>query len=810
MKRTILWLLTLALLLTTVPFGMTASAEPLQLAIDGSNCSRGDGSLIVYTDEYGASTQTNQWGAEAVVNRNNRVTSIVKGNARIPDGGFVVSGHDNEQPGGKLMRTWIRENMEVGDYVYYDHRSSMITVSKTPIALTSPFFSFDNPADGVDIERGDDKMVLYTPAYGEKTGTNEYGYEVIVENGIITKLGGNNSVIPENGYVVSLHGSPARWMRLKMVKGMTVEYDPETLNTIFTYSAEGLQKAAAYSFDQAQKAIDDAKAAFVYADYTEASASLAAIRAEYEEVLDAYNADRNDNTFADACDRLIVEADTLSNALCDSYPVQYRGVWIRPSQKSASEVDAFVKKLHEASINFVSVEGWFENGVIMDVPKDSLFARHPSFRYDVLQAYVDACHKYGMECHLWMPIMNIGSFIHDGYDENTVPGQKPEWLSLNQMGMPYNKDGFMMIDPANQDARAYLLEFYQYLVTTYDIDGFEMDYIRYYPSSNEADFGYTEAAFQGFKEAYGYEDTPKYDRNADYWEDWCQYRRDCITEWVREIRAMLDREAPDVRLAADVAFPIEHAQNAIYQDFPKWLEEGTIDILHPMAYGDGYGDEIRHVVELGGARCMVVTGLGAHTDFLGAPELERQAREDNQYGAYGDCYFEASAYFADKIPAAVKDTVYRTEALPPFLDPDASVRAMLEYMVDRIDNVIAPLGGMSDAEITAVKEAAQTAKDNVSDGRMADTALNALHQAILTVGNENARQALLDDLYRTEQIACVKHDLHSVVTTGEPQSTSDGFPTALVIGIVAAVAVAAIGAVVFVLLKRPKKAKTEN
>ncbi len=801
MKRMITMLLAVIMMCGMIPTAV--SAQNVQIEVNGYNCTRDTGKLIVYTDEYGDSTGTNFWGAEAIVGSDGRVTEITNGNADIPAGGFVVSGHDDDgNADGKRMKTWVLQNIAVGDYVAFDRRTSLLTVSDQPIQKESPFFSFDNPADGVNTVRDTNQMIVYTPEHGTFTGTNEYGYEIVVENGVVTKLGGNNSAIPENGYVVSLHGSTAKWMRVKVVKGMTAQFDPQTLNVVFTYSADGLRQAVAYAFDQAQRGIDEAKAAFVYADYQAAQADLDVLRAEYQTVCDAYDADKDDNAFADGCDGIVERADVLCNALCDSYPVQYRGVWVRPSQKTAAEVDAYVKELHDACINFVCVEGWFENGVIMEVPEDSLFGRHPSFKFDVLQAYIDACHKYGMECHLWMPIMCIGSSIDNGYEERTVPGQREEWLSLDQNGSPYNKDGFMMIDPANDDARVYMLEFYEYLVTTYDIDCFEMDYIRYYAATEEADFGYTQAAFAGFEEAYGHGVTPTYDPEASYWEDWCQYRRDCVTQWVRDIRAMIDRAAPDVVLAADVAFPFEHALDKVYQNFPAWLEEGLLDILHPMAYGDGYGEQIRQAAELGGEQCVVVTGLGAQMDILGAKELERQARENTSYGAYGECYFEAKAYLADQVASAAKQTVYRNDAIPMFLDKTASVKALLQYMNGRVDDVILPLGGMTEAEATAVKEAIAAAEAGDTE------AWTALYEAIDSLTDAQAKQVLLADLGRAQRVVRV---MNKSTDTPVINAGDSGHKIRTPLGWLAlGAAAAAVAAVVTaVILCRPKKKKDQ-
>lgn len=607
------------------------------------------------------------------------------------------------------------------------------------------FESITLPVDGVNVSRGADQTIVYTAAYGATTATNEYGYEIVVEEGMITRLGGNDSAIPANGLVISLHGTTMTAMRTRITKGMTVTYDEAARTVTFAYSAQGLKRAVIYAADRAQTQINQAQATFVYADYDKVQTALDAIVQNIDDTASVQDI----LTQIDAI-------DALCRLLCDSYSVQYRGVWIRPSQKNAQEVEAYIQKLHDARINFVCVEGWFANGVIMELPEGSLFAKHPQFDYDVLRAYVDACHKYGMECHLWMPILNVGGFDDPGY-EQTPAGRKPEWMSLDNHGSPRNPAGFMMLDPANADACNYLVDFYRYIVTTYDIDCFEVDYIRYYAGSDDADYGYTQAAFEGFENAYGYGVTPAYDRDAAYWEDWCQYRRDCVTRLVKNIRAMLDREAPHVLLAADVAFPFSHALHAVYQNFPQWLEDGVLDILHPMAYGDGYEHDIRKAVALAGDRAMVVTGLGAQGDLLRTEELERQTRENPTYGAYGECYFEADAYFYKHLPPALMQTAYRREAMSPFFDMSAAVCTALEFMLERVDKVIVPQGGMSDADVTAVKAATETVVQCVREERDPFAAIAALHDAIKAVGNADAVRVLESDLDRAQHILCVKH-----------------------------------------------------
>ncbi|NLJ86315.1 MAG: phosphodiester glycosidase family protein [Firmicutes bacterium] len=76
--------------------------------IDGVNRRRLADELIIYTAEHGTTTGTNNYGWEVLI-QGNYVTGHVQGNAKIPPGGYVISGH------GKAAH-WLR-NLEIGDYI---------------------------------------------------------------------------------------------------------------------------------------------------------------------------------------------------------------------------------------------------------------------------------------------------------------------------------------------------------------------------------------------------------------------------------------------------------------------------------------------------------------------------------------------------------------------------------------------------------------------------------------------------------------------------------------------------------------------
>lgn len=68
---------------------------------------------------------------------------------------------------------------------------------------------------GVNCERYPDCVVVYNGWQGATTGTNDFGIELIVQNGVVTDIirdKGNNH-IPPDGFIVSAHGNAAEFFK---------------------------------------------------------------------------------------------------------------------------------------------------------------------------------------------------------------------------------------------------------------------------------------------------------------------------------------------------------------------------------------------------------------------------------------------------------------------------------------------------------------------------------------------------------------------------------------------------------------------
>ncbi|MEW5946128.1 MAG: phosphodiester glycosidase family protein [bacterium] len=68
-------------------------------------------------------------------------------------------------------------------------------------------WSMNNP-------RRENEVVVYTPEHGDRTRTNEYGREVVVEKNKVKELRAGNSPLPHDGYVISMHGKSREYVNL--------------------------------------------------------------------------------------------------------------------------------------------------------------------------------------------------------------------------------------------------------------------------------------------------------------------------------------------------------------------------------------------------------------------------------------------------------------------------------------------------------------------------------------------------------------------------------------------------------------------
>ncbi len=764
--------LLLGVLIPLTAFSVSAKEETI--GADAMNTDRGTGQLIIFTSDFGASTGTNEWGYEVTVGADNVVTKVGGNNSQIPSGGFVLSGHDAQESGKPELdkKTFLMENVEVGDYIIYNSTSMIVTISDEPIHSSS-YYDITRALDGVNGTRSTDFLVIYTNK-GTRTGTNEWGYEVIIEDGRVAALGGNDNLIPnsDNSFVISGHGTSAEWLKLNAKLGMKASFDAEDQSITFEYDAEAAAIGIIISLENLEQEYQKALESYSYVSFGEIRSRLDAASESFDTVHTEFVNGGEASEFEKTCNEVLAAIDEIKLMLSESRTVEYRGVWIRPTQTTEKAVDDYVQELYDNGINHIFIETLYAGTMIMPMPEDSLFEQNPSWKgFDMLQAFIDSCHKRDMELHIWMTVFYVG---HPD-STKSLGTKKPEWLAVHNKGGNYTpaSDGatYQFINPANQEAVDYLLETYKYIFENYNIDGFQLDYIRYFHRDADYDYGYDDITLDAFENKYGVR--PSYDTNASYWNDWVAFRAQYVTDIVVKIRDLIDEVRPSVLLSASVGADIEGAFNNIYQDYMNWLDEGYLDILNPMAYGDGYSSHIARQAENCGDSVLLGVGRSTQMPEFFAWDMLRLAKEANDAGADGTVYFEASSFLKKGTGSVLLNSIYRNRAITPTLDKTAAIKASLEYAIGRIDDVIIPLEGIDQSKAESIKSLINAIIADADGENDLTQGFEALITEVNTVENENAQSAMLKDLLYARKIANVANRVPDRIDVSRGESEDE-------------------------------------
>ncbi len=266
---------------------------------------------------------------------------------------------------------------------------------------------------------------------------------------------------------------------------------------------------------------------------------------------------------------------------------EFRGIWVhnwRTGLLNKAEVDATIKWAVDTNMNAVIVQVRKVGDAYYDSAYEPRAANIKSdISFDPLAYSIAQAKAKGLEIHAWINVFRIATS-----DIHLIPGhiavQHPEWLSKDSDGNTSSSDG-MFLDPGIPEVRSYIVSLIADILTKYDVDGINLDYIRY-PGKK---WGYNNIAVKLFNAEYGREGIPSPDD-----AQWCNWRRKQVTETVRAIRAEMKRLKPNVTLSAATiawgACPTEFTKTSAYahlfQDWRSWMKDGLLDANMPMIYQD--------------------------------------------------------------------------------------------------------------------------------------------------------------------------------------------------------------------------------
>ncbi len=200
----------------------------------------------------------------------------------------------------------------------------------------------------------------------------------------------------------------------------------------------------------------------------------------------------------------------------------------------------------------------------------------PKDDFDPLEYLIISAHEFGLSVQAWVSTLNATPTSSSYLRSNYVYKNHSDWIMTDVYGNRMNAASAMgyFVDPGIPDVKYHLMNVLLDIVTNYpELDGIHLDYIRY-PAKN---LGYAPESVARYRE----KDT----LNDISWNDW---RIAQITDFITDLRELALTINPKIMITAAVIADLDEAKVHYAQDWVKWINDGIVDRVYPMAYSKGY------------------------------------------------------------------------------------------------------------------------------------------------------------------------------------------------------------------------------
>ncbi|MEK7316324.1 MAG: family 10 glycosylhydrolase [Candidatus Eisenbacteria bacterium] len=283
-----------------------------------------------------------------------------------------------------------------------------------------------------------------------------------------------------------------------------------------------------------------------------------------------------------------------------------RAIWVvRHALTTPGRVDKIVDLSTQVNANtlLVQVRGRGDAYYTSDLAPRAADLEATAADFDPLARLCAKAHAAGLEVHAWINVYLVWSAGAPPRPALHVVNAHPDWISVRADGrrlaemLPeeFKEEKFegMYLAPGNPDVRRHIRELVRELVARYPVDGIHLDYVRY----PDPTVGYDPHTRTAFEREFGVDpirlEQPDSafldllggaDRIADLRTRWIEWKREQVTNLVRDLRHDLDLSGRKIKLTAAVIADQNAALNRYLQDWPAWLREDLLDAAIPMTY----------------------------------------------------------------------------------------------------------------------------------------------------------------------------------------------------------------------------------
>jgi uncharacterized lipoprotein YddW (UPF0748 family) len=383
--------------------------------------------------------------------------------------------------------------------------------------------------------------------------------------------------------------------------------------------------------------------------------------------------------------RLTLRALALTSA---SPRVEGRAIWLDRGTileaKNPQELKKMMLKLRQAGINIV----YFETlNAGFPIYPSAILAPNPLVQgWDPLKVAVEEGHQLGMEVHAWVWVFAVGNQRHNPLISRPASYPGPVLMEGGLMSEALRaRDGSLQadnrqheywLDPASEKGRSLLLKVYEEIVSQYNVDGLQLDYIRYPFQTSATLMGFDSAGRDRFYQATGQSLDRLDDNTAKLWIAW---KTSQVSSFVRQVSERLRKIKPNLMISAAV-FPMRRESRivAIQQDWETWIDNGWVDTLSPMSYTSdpqrlqGMFDYVRSSPR---KRSLIYPGIALHR--LDGGQLVQQLEALRQHGGLGATLFAGAHLDQEKIETLGTGPYKEQTSIPPHRDVVKSLQIIL-------------------------------------------------------------------------------------------------------------------------------------
>lgn len=426
---------------------------------------------------------------------------------------------------------------------------------------------------------------------------------------------------------------------------------------------------------------------------------LKEINNSYQKMIAAYQ-QGNDSKLQEYGAEINLKAENLSLEIKESKPVQMRGLWLDSGTFSKTGGRTGLKKLldlaQKANFNLILPESYYKG--LSVIPSNKLFKQDPRFKdwkEDPLKVLIEEAHQRKMEVHPWVWVFNENTKGEKG----RILKKHPEWAAKNKAGEIISYHNSSWLSPARREVRNYLQQRYQYLVKNYDLDGINLDYIRF-PEEYRGSFGYDQETVKKFKDKYNL-DPFQLENSGPKAALWNQFRESLITRMVRESSQSLRKIKPELLISADVIPGRKEARYRVLQDWSLWLKKDYLDFVLPMTYSENLFSEISDWIKKDREVLNKPLYAGISVFKLSSEQLLEQIALVNEINPNGMALF-AAAHLKEKDYQQLSRGVFAKQAQLPHQNKEKSLELIRKFILERL-NIIKKRAQIKNHELIRIR-----------------------------------------------------------------------------------------------------------